>query len=317
MFKKQFIDVIEWTDDTPGVLTFRYPMEDREIQNGARLTVRDTQAALFVNEGQIADQFKPGLYKLETRNLPVLTTLRNWDKAFQSPFKSDIYFFSTREQLDQRWGTPSAIVIKDKQFGPMRVRAHGVYSYKIKNPKVFHGKVSGTKEVFTTEELEGQLRAAILTHLASFLGGQELSFVEMAGNQIVFSATLKTALLEIFTGYGLSLETFYVQSVSLPEELQGHFDKMASMRMVGDLKNYAQFQAADSIAIAAKNEGGAAGTGVGLGVGMAMSQAMTGAATKGEDPMEMITKLHAMMKAGVISEAEFELKKAELLKKVT
>lgn len=321
IFKKQFIDVIEWTDDQPGVLSFRYPMIDQEIQNGAQLTVRDTQLALFVNEGQIADLFEPGLHTLATNTLPVLTTLRNWDKGFKSPFKSDLYFFSTRDQLDQRWGTPNAIVIKDKQFGPIRIRAHGNFSYKIKNPKTFFSKVSGTKELFTVQELEGQLRSAILTHLAVFLGKSEVSFIDMAANQMEFSKMLSAALQDLFAGYGLGLESFFVQSVSLPEELQGHFDKMASMKMVGDLKGYAQFQAADSISIAAGNEGGAAGAGVGIGVGMAMSQAMNGVSSqssaKGEDPMDAINRLHEMMKKGIITQQEFELKKTELLKKVT
>jgi len=321
IFKKQFIDVIEWTDDQPGVLSFRYPMIDKEIQNGAQLTVRDSQLALFVNEGQIADLFEPGLHSLATNTLPVLTALRNWDKGFESPFKSDLYFFSTRDQLDQRWGTPNAIVIKDKQFGPIRIRAHGNFSYKIKNPKTFFSKVSGTKEVFTVQELEGQLRSAILTHLAVFLGKSEVSFIDMAANQIEFSKMLSAALQDLFSGYGLGLESFFVQSVSLPEELQGHFDKMASMKMVGDLKSYAQFQAADSISIAAGNEGGAAGAGVGIGVGMAMSQAMAGVSSqspsKGEDPMDAINRLHEMMKKGIITQQEFDFKKTELLKKVT
>jgi membrane protease subunit (stomatin/prohibitin family) len=320
LFKKQFIDVIDWNENSQGVLAYRFPMIDREIQNGAQLTVRATQLALFVNEGQIADLFESGMHTLATNSLPVLTNLRNWDKAFQSPFKSDLYFFSTREQLDQRWGTPNAIVIKDKQFGPLRVRAHGTYSYKLKNPKIFFTKVSGTNEVFTTQELEGQLRSAILTHLATFMGKMEVNFIDMAANQMEFSNTLKGALIDLFSGYGLSLESFFVQSVSLPEELQGHLDKMASMKMVGDLKSYAQFQAADSISIAAKNENGAAGAGVGLGAGIAMSHAMsgiTGAESKSEDPMDAINKLHAMMKNGVLSQQEFETKKAELLKKVT
>jgi len=320
IFKKQFIDVIEWNDDQAGVLSYRFPMTDREIQNGAQLTVRDSQLALFINEGQIADLFEAGMHTLATSSLPVLTNLKNWDKGFQSPFKSDLYFFSTRDQLDQRWGTPNAIVIKDKQFGPLRIRAHGTYSYKIRNPKTFFNKVSGTKEVYTVQELEGQLRSAILTHLASFLGKLDVSFIDMAANQLEFSSTLKGALLELFSGYGLSLESFFVQSVSLPEELQGHLDKMASMKMVGDLKNYAQFQAADSISIAAKNEGGAAGAGAGLGVGIAMSQAMagmSGSSPNSEDPMDTINKLHEMMKKGIISQQEFEAKKSELLKKVT
>ncbi len=319
-FKKQLIDVIQWDENETGVLAYRFPMQDLEIQNGAQLTVRDTQLALFVNEGQLADLFEPGRHTVVTNNLPMLTNIRHWDKGFQSPFKSDLFFYSTREQLDQRWGTPNAIVIKDTQFGPLRIRAHGTYSYRIKNPKVFFNKISGTKDVFTTQELEGQLRSAILTRLATYFGGLQTSFIDMAANQTEFSRVLKEALSEMFSGYGLSLESFYVTSVSLPEELQGHLDKMASMKMVGDLRNYAQFQAADSISIAAKNEGGGAGAGAGLGIGMAMSQAMTdasGGAAKNEDPMETINKLHTMMKNGIISQAEFDAKKAELMKRIT
>lgn len=319
-FKKQLIDVIEWNEESQGTLAYRFPMTDREIQNGAQLTVRDTQIALFVNEGQLADLFEPGRHTIVTKNLPVLTNLQNWDKGFQSPFKSDLYFFSTREQLDQRWGTPNAIVIKDKQFGPLRIRAHGTYSYKLKNPKVFFNKVSGTREAFTTQELEGQLRSAILTHLASFLGKLEVDFIDMAANQIEFSQILKGALVELFTSYGLSLENFFVQSISLPEDLQSQFDKIASMKMVGDLRSYAQFQAADSLSAAANNQSGAAGAGMGLGAGMAMSQMMSNSMGSGgdkdADPMEAINKLHTMMKNGIITAQEFEAKKAELLKKV-
>lgn len=319
-FKKQMLDVIEWTESETGVLAFRFPMEDQEIQNGAQLTVRNTQVALFVNEGQVADLFEAGMHTLATNNLPVLTNLKNWDKGFQSPFKSDVFFFSTREQLDQRWGTQSPIVIKDPQFGALRIRAHGTYSYKIRNPKVFFSKVSGTKDLFTTEELAGQLRSAILTHLASFLGQLDKSFIDMAANQIEFSKTLQAALVDLFSGYGLSLETFFVQSVSLPEELQAHLDKMASMRMVGDIRSYAQFQSAESIPVAAANPGGIAGSGVGLGVGVALGQSVTegmGNAGKSDDPMATLNKLHEMMKNGVITQQEFEAKKAELLKRIT
>jgi membrane protease subunit (stomatin/prohibitin family) len=318
MIKKQFIDVIEWVEEGNGVLSYRYPMQDREIQNGAQLTVRESQLALFVNEGKIADLFETGLHTITTRNLPILTNLKNWDKAFESPFKSDLYFFSTRDQLDQRWGTPNPIIIRDKEFGPMRVRAHGSYSYRIKNPKIFFNKVSGTREAFTTEELEGQLLAIILTAFSTHFGATQVGFIDMAANQQQFSDTLKQIIAPSLTDYGIELQSFLVQSVSLPEELQIHFDKMASMRMVGDLRNYAHFQAADSISIAAKNEGGVAGAGASMGVGMAMAQSMTNILPQAsaEDPMKMIQRLHELMKAGAITEAEFNAKKAELLSKV-
>ena len=322
LFKKQFIDVIDWTADEDGVLSYRFPMIDREIQNGAQLTVRETQLALFVNEGEVADLFEPGRHTLTTQTLPILTSIKHWDKLFQSPFKSDVFFFSTLEQTDQRWGTPNAIVIRDKQFGPIRLRAHGVYSYKIKNPRVFFQKISGTRDVYTTQQLEGQLRSIILTSLATFFGNTEVGFVDMAANQQKFSETLKEVLALAFSNYGLALESFLVQSVSLPEELQSYLDKVASMAMIGDLKKYAQFQTADSISAAARNEGGAAGAGVGLGAGMAMGQAMNEALKPGaapgtaEDPMVLLAKLHDLLTKGVITQSEFDTKKAELLKKI-
>lgn len=323
LFKKQFIDVIEWTENQDGVLAYRYPMIDKEIQNGAQLTVRETQLALFVNEGELADLFEPGRHTLTTQTLPILTSLNHWDKLFQSPFKSDVYFFSTREQIDQRWGTPNAVVVRDKELGPIRLRAHGVYSYRIKNPRVFHKNISGTREVYTTAQIEGQLRSLILTSLATFFGGAQVGFLDMAANQQKFSATLKDVLVIPFAEYGLELRSFFVQSVSLPEELQSQLDKVASMTIIGDLKKYAQFQAADSISAAARNEGGAAGAGVGLGAGMAMGQTMaaalgsgTAAAGAADDPIAVLDKLHELLRKGVISQAEFDAKKAELLKKI-
>ncbi len=326
IFKKQFIDVIQWNEEENGVLSMRYPVEDQEIQNGAQLTIRDTQLALFVNEGELADLFEPGLHTLTTKTLPVLTSIKHWDKLFQSPFKSDIYFFSTREQIDQHWGTPNPIVVRDKEFGAIPIRAHGTYSYRIRNPKIFFKKISGTRERYMTQELEGQLRAMILTSIASFFGSAQVSFIDMAANQSKFSENLKEALLIPFSEYGLKLESYFVQSISLPEELQGHLNKVASMKIVGDLKQYVQFQAADSISIAARNEGGTAGAGAGLGAGMAIGQtmaaALTGASTgagnhSADDSVSMIGKLHDLLTKGVITQAEFDAKKSELLKKIT
>src|ERR1041385_8800435 len=160
--KKQFIDVIEWTEDTNGVLAWRFPMQDNEIQNGARLTVRESQAALFVNEGKAADAFGPGLYTLNTRTLPLLTNLKNWDKLFASPFKSDVYFFSTRVQTGRKWGTVQPITIRDKDFDMIRVRAFGMYSYRIADPRKFFTEISGTREIYTRDEVEDQLRGILL-----------------------------------------------------------------------------------------------------------------------------------------------------------
>jgi membrane protease subunit (stomatin/prohibitin family) len=326
--KKQFIEVIEWTESEDGVLAFHYPIQDNEIKNGAQLTVRESQLALFVNEGQVADVFEPGRYSLTTKNLPILTNLKNWDKAFASPFKADVFFFSTRTQIDQKWGTATPITIRDKEFGPIRIRAHGAYSYKVKNPKVFFKTLSGTTDVYTTDNLDGQLRSIIMTSLGTFFGSAEVGFVDMAANQAKFSQTLKEALSLSLTQYGLSLEGFQVVSISLPDELQKYLDQSSSMHLVGDLRKYAQFQAAEAIGTAAKQEGGIAGAGVGLSAGLSVGQAMaqafgpagvsgTGAAGGGEDPVAILGKLHELLTKGVITQAEFDAKKSELLKKIT
>src|SRR3954451_3889728 len=200
---KQFIDVLQWNEDGPGVLAWRYPMQDFEIQNGATLTVRETQRAMFVNEGKVADLFGPGNYTLTTRTLPVLTYLQNWDKFFESPFKSDVFFFSVRDQIDQRWGTPQPITVRDKEFGGLRIRANGVYSYRLVDPAAFWTTLSGTVPIYTVDDAAGQLRAAILTSIASNLGSSGIPFVDMAAQQDALSAALKTAIAPVFLGYGL------------------------------------------------------------------------------------------------------------------
>lgn len=320
---KQFIDVIQWNEEGSGVLAYRYPMEDQEIQNGASLTVRETQVAAFINEGKVADVFGPGRYTLNTQTLPILTYLKNWDKFFESPFKSDVYFFSTREQIDQKWGTATPITIRDKEFGVIRLRANGVFSYQLKDIQPFWTKLSGTVPVYTTTDLDGQLRAVIMTALASFFGGSNVAFLDMAANQTRFSETLKTAVAPALADYGLELKSFFVQSISLPEELQQHLDRVSSMRMVGDLQKYAQFQTADSISVAAANPGGVAGAGAGIGAGMAMGQMMAGAMMQPgsqvgaqADPFAALEKLGDLLKKGIITQAEFDAKKTELLQQI-
>jgi len=278
---KQFIDVIEWVEPKDGILAYRYPMQDREIQNGGKLTVRDSQMAVFVNEGKAADAFAPGLYTLNTHTLPILTYLRNWDKAFKSPFKSDVYFFSTRLQTNQHWGTPNPITIRDKEFGAVRIRAFGIYAYKVADPKVFYSKVSGTRDVYTVPDLEGQLRNTIVGRMTDTFANSQLPFLDMAANQVALANTIATQLKPGFTELGLSLENFVVENLSLPDELQKILDQRISMNMVGDMGRYTQFEVAQSIPTAAANEGGgAAGVGVGLGAGVAMGQAMADALKK-------------------------------------
>ncbi|MGD0227300.1 MAG: SPFH domain-containing protein [Terriglobia bacterium] len=275
--KKQFIEVIHWAESEEGVLAFRFPMQDMQIQTGARLTVRESEIALFVNEGQIADVFPPGLYKLSTHTLPVLTNLMNWDKMFQSPFKSDVYFFSTRLQVDQHWGTANPITIRDKEFGAIRLRGFGIYAYKISDPRVFHTKVSGTRDIYRVADLEGQLRDTILGRVAGTFAESNIPFLDMAANQVELAKKIAEQLKPTFADLGLSIESFVVENLSLPDELQKLLDQRIGMTMVGDMNRYTQFQVAQSMPIAAENPGGLAGAGVGLGAGLTMAQGMVNA----------------------------------------
>ena len=279
---KQFIDVIDWVEPEDGILAYRYPMQDREIQNGGKLTVRDSQLALFVNEGHAADAFGPGLYTLNTNTLPILTYLRNWDKAFQSPFKSDVYFFSSRIQTDQHWGTQNPITIRDKEFGAIRLRGFGIYSYHVKDAKTFYNKISGTRDLYRTADLEGQLRNTIVAKMTDAFATSQVPFLDMAANQAALGEKIQEQMNPAFADFGLQLDTFVVENLSLPEELQKVLDQRISMNMVGDMGRYTQYQVAQSIPIAAGNEGGGAvGVGAGLGAGVAIGQAMMDAVKKG------------------------------------
>jgi membrane protease subunit (stomatin/prohibitin family) len=338
--KKQFIDVIEWTEDTDGVLAWRYPFADNEIQNGATLIVRESQMALFVNEGQVADLFGPGTHKLTTQTLPLLTNLKNWDKLFASPFKSDVYFFSTRQQLDLRWGTSQPITLRDKDFGAVRLRAFGNYAVRMADPRRFYTEISGTRPVYTVTELDGQIRGMILQHLSDAVAQSGIPFLDLAANQIAFAKALATAMTPYLEGVGLQLEAFTVQNVSLPEELQKVLDQKIGMGMVGqNMGQFMQYQAAQAlptIAAASGQGSGVAGDAAGLGAGLALGQVMaqsiqqglqgaqatTGAAPvaatglQPDEIMATIEKLADLKAKGILTEDEFSAKKAELLKKL-
>jgi membrane protease subunit (stomatin/prohibitin family) len=272
---KQWIDVIDWTEPEDGLLAYRYPMQDREIQNGGKLTVRDSQLAVFVNEGKVADAFAPGLYTLDTNTLPILTYLKNWDKKFQSPFKSDVYFFSTRVQTDQHWGTQNPITIRDKEFGAIRLRGFGIYSYHLADAKTFYTKISGTRDIYHVADLEGQLRNTIVAKMTDAFAASQVPFLDMAANQGALAEKISEQLKPAFTDYGLTLDSFVVENLSLPDELQKVLDQRISMNVLGDMGKFTQYQVAQAIPIAAGNEGGGAvGIGAGLGAGVAMGQAM-------------------------------------------
>ena len=334
--KKQFIDVIHWAEEGDGVLAYRYPMQDFEIQTGAQLTVRDSQMAVFVNEGRVADVFGPGRYVLNTRTLPVLTNLMNWDKLFDSPFKSDVYFFSTRLQLDRKWGTPNPITLRDKDFGIVRLRAFGIYAYKLADPTRFYKEVSGTRDRYGVDDLDGQLRNTVIAAMTDLFGDSGVSFVDMASNQDALAQALTWKMKPVFERYGLSLDSFVVQNVSLPEELQKMLDKRISVNMMGGMQAYTQLQTADAIPLAAQNEGGMAGIGAGLGAGMTIGQGMAQSMTQAMQPVQSgvaavttpassvsadevvatLEKLHGLVTKGILSQAEFDAKKLELLGKL-
>jgi membrane protease subunit (stomatin/prohibitin family) len=328
--KKQFIDVLQWNEDADGTLAWRYPMEDFEIQYGASLTVRDSQMAVFVNEGKIADVFGPGRYTLTTQTIPVLTNLKNWDKLFESPFKSDVYFFSTRLQLGRKWGTPQPITIRDKDFGMVRLRAFGMYSYKLADPRKFFIEISGTRAAYTVDELEQQLRNLVVATMSATLGGSDVPFLDMAANQILLAQRMSEAMTPTFERYGLALDNFAVENISLPEELQKAIDTRISMGMVGDLAKYTQYQVANSVPLAAQNEGGLAGVGAGLAAGVGMGQVMMDAlrgsqapaaapavaAPAAEDPEARLAKLKSLLDKGLVTQADYDSAKAEILKKL-
>lgn len=337
--KKQFIDILQWTEDGDGTLAWRFPMAGMEIQTGATLVVRESQMAVFVNEGQVADMFGPGTYKLTTQTLPVLTYLKNWDKLFESPFKSDVYFFSTRQQVDQKWGTPQPITIRDKDFGAVRLRAFGNYAYRIADPKLFHTEISGTRESYPATDLDGQLRGLVLQNISNAIAGSGLPFLDLAANQVMFADALAHELQPAFAKIGLKLESMTVQNVSLPEELQKVLDQKIGMGMVGgDMGRFMQYQTAQAIPQFAQASGGGsgiAGDAMGLGAGVALGQVLAQNLAQGlqggtaptasqaapvgvkpEDVMATLEKLGELRSKGILTQEEFDAKKTELLKKL-
>ena len=325
--RKQFIDVIQWTEEGDGLLAWRFPMRDMEIQNGAALVVRESQMAVFVNEGQVADVFGPGTYRLTTRTLPVLTSLKHWDKLFESPFKSDVYFFSTRQQLDQKWGTSQPIAIRDTEFGAVRLRAFGNYAWRVADPRRLHTEISGTRDAYPVADLEGQLRGLVLQHISSAIAASGVPFLDLAASQGLFADALAKELAPAFARIGLQLETITVQSVSLPEALQKVLDQKIGMGMVGnDMRRLMQYQTAQAIPQFAEG-GGVAGDAMGLGAGVALGQAMAqnlqaglaapaAAGVRPDEVMATLERLADLKAKGIVTQEEFDAKKAELLKKL-
>jgi len=274
--KGEFIDIIEWLDPSNNILLHRFDRYHNEIKNGAKLVVRESQIAVFVSEGQVADVFDPGMYTLETKNLPIMTTIKGWKYGFNSPFKAEIYFANTKNFTDRKWGTKNPVMMRDPEFGPIRLRAFGNYALRIKDPVKVIKEIAGTDSHFTTEEITDQLRNIIVTRFSDAMAESKIPAIDMATQYDELSKLIHEKIQHEFAEYGLELTKFLVENVSFPPEVEEAIDKRSSMGVIGNLQNYMTYQAANSMEAAAKNPGGTAGEGIGLGMGFAMANQMVG-----------------------------------------
>ena len=274
----QFIDVIAWTDDTRDTMVWRFEREGHEIKYGAKLTVREGQTAVFIHEGQMADVFTPGLYMLETNNMPIMTSLQHWSHGFQSPFKSEIYYVNTNRYTDLKWGTKNPIMLRDPEFGPTRIRAFGTYTVKVKDAGKFMTEIVGTDGEFTTDEVTFQIRNIIVQEFSRTIGSAGIPVLDMAGNTGELGKLMAEKISDTIDQYGLELPELYIENISLPPAVEAAMDKRTSMGVVGDLSKYTQFSAAEAMTAAANNPdgGGGMGAGMGMGMGMAMANQMAG-----------------------------------------
>ena len=336
--KAQFLDILEWLDDSSDTLAWRFPMRGQEIQNGGQLVVRESQEAVFVNEGQMADVFKPGTHRLNTQNLPVLATLKGWKYGFESPFKSDVYFISTKLYNDLKWGTSNPIMMRDADFGMLRIRAFGIYSIKVVDSGTFLKQLVGTNGVYTVPDISEQLRKTSMSRFTDVLGEAKVPALDLASKYDELSDLVKQKLAEEFKTMGLELSKFFVENISLPEEVEAMMDKRTSVGMMAPVMGaYTQMQVADSIPLAAQNQGGVAGLGMGMGVGFGMGnmmgQQMAGAqqqmgqqgypggaapaapAAPAKSLKEELTELKDLFDSQLISQAEFDAQRGAIMKK--
>lgn len=272
----QFLDVIEWLDSTNDTIVYRFERYNNEIKQGAKLTVRPGQVAVFVNEGQVADVFDPGMHELYTHNLPILTTLKAWPYGFNSPFKAEVYFFSTRVFTNLKWGTSNPFTVRDPELGPVRLRAYGNYSIRVANPAELLKQLVSTDGLFQVDEVSDHLRNMILTGFATWLGTSKISLYDFAAHYREMGNNISSAMQPEMQSFGLELTQLLIENISLPPEVEEALDKRASMGILGNMQQYAQFQAANAIEYSAKNPSGG-NQALDFGVGIAMGQQLTGA----------------------------------------
>ncbi|MCC6794564.1 MAG: SPFH domain-containing protein [Candidatus Hydrogenedentes bacterium] len=272
----ELIDIVEWLDESRDTMVHRFDRMNNEIKNGAQLIVREGQTAVFIDRGQLADVFKPGQYTLDTKNLPILSTIQGWKYGFESPFKCEVYFISTRQFTDLKWGTKNPIIARDPEFGPVRLRAFGTYCVRVTGPENFIREIVGTDGSFTTDEIVEQLRNLIVSRFADIVGESKMPVLDMAGNYDELGKFISSRIVNDFEQYGLQVSKLLVENISLPPEVEAALDKRTSMGVLGNLNAYTQYQAATAMTDAAKNPG--AGSAMGMGVGMMMANQMGGVA---------------------------------------
>ena len=277
LLKGQLVDVIEWKEDSPSVMVHRYENNGKAIMMGAQLTVRESQVAVMVNEGKIADVFGPGRYELSTQNMPIMTALQSWKYGFNSPFKAEVYFINTHQFLDQKWGTSNPVMMRDKEFGMIRLRAFGIYSFRVAEPTVFLKEVFGTSAYMTVDGVNGQIRHTLVSSLSDAIAQSNIPALDLAANYDELSLKALQAIAPRVSALGLKMENLVIENISLPEEVEKAMDHRTSMGVVGDLGKYTQYQAAEAMREAANNPGGFAGMGAGFGAGAMMANAMQNA----------------------------------------
>jgi membrane protease subunit (stomatin/prohibitin family) len=274
----ELLDIIEYNERAQSeILAYRFPRRDNEIKNGAKLVVREGQAAVFVNEGQIADVFEPGTHKLETANLPVLSKLMGWYYGFESPFKAEVYFVATRQWTDQKWGTQNPLIVRDPEYGAVRVRAFGTYAFRVTDPAAFLRQIVATDPNLEVYEISNQLRNTIVSRFSDVLGQERIPILDLAGNYERIGELAREKIAPDLASMGLALTLFYIENISLPPEVESALDKRTSMGIIGDMGRYSQMQAADALRDAAANPAGMAGLGAGLGAGVGMGGQMVSA----------------------------------------
>ncbi len=336
--KAQFIEIIEWLDDSNDILAWRFPVRNQEIKNGAKLVCRESQEATFVHEGQFADTFVPGTHTLSTKNLPILADLQGWKYGFESPFKSEVYFTNTRLFNDLGWGTPNPIMMRDADFGMLRIRAFGIYSIRVKDSKKFLKELVGTNGVYTKDDITEQLRKSLISKFTDSLGEAKIPALDLAAKYDELSDLLRLKMDPEFQTMGLECSKLFIENISLPEEVEAMMDKRTQLGMMAPVMGaYTQMQVADAIPLAAQNPGGLAGMGMGLGMGVGMGNMMgqqmggvMGQMTQTPFPAgtapaapaaptksikEELTDLKDLFDSQLITQQEFDAQRAAIMKK--